>query len=102
MSSIAINNGPSKFDLMTALFVWKPHRPTVKFLLDDGREYTASILGCSSEDGSGESWNIVGQLHDIYFGGGGKGFEEHAVLRQWYGFKGHFSTANRKGWLKLD
>ena len=30
-SDINIVNGPSKFDLMTALFIWQPQRPEVEF-----------------------------------------------------------------------
>ncbi len=55
--------GPSKFDLMMALFDQKgnggkPHYVT--FEADDGQKIAAKIQSVGIEDGSGESWIIEG------------------------------------------
>jgi hypothetical protein len=98
---ISLINGPSKFDLMTALFMRKPEKPTVSFKPEYGHsDYIATILGVTEEDGSGESWNITGYLQSVYVAGG----KEHggaARLVRSARFKGYFSTADRKGWLAL-
>ncbi len=98
---ITINNGPSKFDLMASLFTRKPQKPTVSFKPEHGTiEYTATITGVSEEDGSGESWNVSGYLHDVFVVGGKEhGGAARKVNR--HPFKGYFSTADRKGWLTL-
>lgn len=62
MSSVNIVNGPSKFDLTQALFVWKPIKPKVNFSFSKGYDVSAVILSVQSEDGSGESWNIEGYV----------------------------------------
>ncbi len=98
---INVVNGPSKFDLMMALFTRKPQKPTVTFALEHAKEgYLATITGVSEEDGSGESWNIRGFLQDIYFAGDGLSPLHGALLKvSRQPFKGYFSTADRKGWL---
>lgn len=86
--TVDIVDGPSKFDLMTALFVWKPTRPWVTFRLADGRRVQASIVAVSAEDGSGESWNLEGNLAVSEPGGPSRRFR--AYLR----------TSNRTGWMQ--
>jgi hypothetical protein len=61
--SIRIKNGPSKLDLMVALF----HSPAngekdhfVTFILNSGREVKVSIRGAVMMDNSRESWLIHG------------------------------------------
>ncbi|HEY4501621.1 MAG TPA: hypothetical protein VJJ20_00960 [Candidatus Paceibacterota bacterium] len=99
---ITLVNGPSKFDLMTALFIRKPEKPTLQFKpehsTNDDYTFTAVITGVSEEDGSGESWNISGYLRDIFVVGGP---EHGGVARKVHSqpFKGYFSTSSRKGWL---
>lgn len=58
-SSTEIINGPSKFDLMQALFACKPTpiKVTFHFPLT---ESSVTILSVEREDGSGESWNLRG------------------------------------------
>jgi len=90
-TQITIVNGPSKFDLMTALFVWKPERHKVEFTAANGTVYTASILACEAEDGSGECWNIRGVVSD-----------SNGRLRIKKHFKGFFRTNTRAGFLKID
>lgn len=82
-------NGPSKFDLMLALFDWKPHRK-VEVTGQAGQKFVLWITGVSAEDGSGESWNLSGTvlLHT-----NGK--------REVQPFKAYFRTDSRKGWLAV-
>ena len=87
-TQINLVNGPSKFDLMAALFVWKPNRNWVKFQADDGSTYEALINACEAEDGSGECWIIRGVAHNNTQGGRAN---KH--------FKGFFRTNTRKGHL---
>jgi len=89
MSSITnLVSGPSKFDLMTALFVWKPERHEVIFVTRDGTKIRAHIGGCSAEDGSGESWNL-------------RGYGQLSGEGDWFGFEAYFRTSDRKGWIKI-
>lgn len=61
MSGISITNGPSKFDLMQSLFVRKPTRPYITFVLEDNRTTMHCFVNSvESEDNSGSSWNIAG------------------------------------------
>lgn len=89
-----IVDGPSKFDLMIALF----HKPgnfgsqspnfndsPLGFKSEDGRWLQVFVRGVQMEDGSHESWIIMGH----YAVGGGT-------------FKAYFSTKNRKGALLID
>ncbi|MDP3793910.1 MAG: hypothetical protein Q8R07_04110, partial [Candidatus Uhrbacteria bacterium] len=69
MAQFSIMNGPSKFDLMLALFDRDPEpsdlpRTVIFMLLEDDGHATRSAMidGVQVEDGSGESWNIEGQL----------------------------------------
>lgn len=98
-----IVNGPSKFDLMASLFIWKPERQTVTFKPEHGQDYVAVILSVAAEDGSGESWCITGYLRDPIYKAGGKGSELRGGVKmvQNQQFKGYFSTAHRKGWMSF-
>ena len=88
-TQITIVDGPSKFDLMTALFVWKPERLKVMFVAENGDTYKATIRGCEAEDGSGECWIIRGYS--------AKGDSQIA-----WPFEGFFRTNSRKGHLVFN
>lgn len=61
MSGVSITNGQSKFDLMQALLVRKPVRPSFNFTLEDNKTIVCCMVdSVESEDGSGESYNIEG------------------------------------------
>jgi hypothetical protein len=56
---VEIKSGPSKFDLMLALFDCDIDKVrTVSFELSNGTEIEVGISSVEREDGSGESWNI--------------------------------------------
>ncbi len=55
-----IVGGPSKFDLMLALFDSKfPNFRTVIFHLEGGAQFEGNITGVQAEDGSADSWNFT-------------------------------------------
>ncbi len=85
---LTIVAGPSKFDLMTALFIWKPEHPVVSFQTEDGTTHLVRINSVSAEDGSGESWNIRGYAIKV---------GPNAVHRN---FQMYFATTGRRGWIK--
>lgn len=58
---IEIVAGPSKFDLMNSLFVWKPNHLTVDFMDPVGTHYEVMITAVEAEDGSGEKWLFKGR-----------------------------------------
>lgn len=63
LQSFTIMAGPSKFDLMLALFdltANKPHK--VSFTLHETTYTDVRVNSVSQEDGSGESWNIAGYI----------------------------------------
>lgn len=63
MVEAKIIQGPSKFDLVQALFVRKPTRPNITFTLGHAdEEVNAFVDSVEAEDGSGESWNIKGYV----------------------------------------
>ncbi len=91
--------GPSKFDLMMALFDQKgnggkPHYVT--FEADDGQKITAKIQSVGIEDGSGESWIIEGVVMSTQRPTGRRPMK---VSHQ-FDFTGYFQTERRRGWLK--
>ena len=88
-SDINIVNGPSKFDLMTALFIWQPQRPEVEFTAENNAVFPAIINALESENGSGEDWIIRGFAT---YGNSG-----NSRLK----FTGYYSTRARKGWLRF-
>lgn len=88
-------DGPSKFDLMLALFD-KDKGRKVSFTDEHGMKYEASISMVESEDGSGESWNLKGST-TIWGAGGKEGDGKVHLLR--YHFIGYFRTDRRKGHL---
>ena len=89
-NGVDIVNGPSKMDLMLALFDdgGVGHRRVIIFTID-GREREGErsikvvVNAVEREDGSGESWNFKG-----YFSGSNVPFE------------GYYSTKRRKGFIK--
>lgn len=87
-AQVNLTGGPSKFDLMTALFVMKPNRTCVQFKTKLGQLINALIDGVDIEDGSGESWCIRGH----------GSFTTHATNRR---FEGYFNTQTRTGYLKF-
>lgn len=84
-----IVGGPSKFDLMLSLFDGnKSPRRTVEFKLQESQiPITVAITSVQQENGSGESWNILGE-----------------IVNSDRGFKidGYFSTKARAGWLTIS
>ena len=87
MARFEIVNGPSKFDLMLALFDGNcDHRRIVDFTLlspqKEHKTFSCIINDLKREDGSGESWLFAG-----YFGVNP--------------LHGYFSTKHRKGWIKF-
>ena len=86
---VTIIGGPSKFDLMLAMFDGRYISPrTVTFKLEGDDELTTSIDSVQAEDGSAESWNFKGK-------GCRKSNASEVV-----DVDGYFSTANRRGWLR--
>ncbi len=95
MHQLEITDGPSKFDLMLALFDGNcEHRREVVFNLRAGKststlaviDSVVVIDSVTREDGSGESWNFEGRVVD--FVGNPK-------------IIGYFSTRTRKGWVRF-
>ena len=68
MISAKIVNGPSKFDLMLALFNRKVvNQEGVIFTVADvSLKLSAVITGVAAEDGSGESWNLTGYVRPAH------------------------------------
>ncbi len=100
---INIVGGPSKFDLMTAVFLRGPARPKVTLKPAHGSEYTATITGVrDARFGTDETdaWSIHGFLHDIFVVGGKDhgGAARKVNLQE---FEGSYDTATRKGWIKF-
>ena len=96
---VSIIGGPSKFDLMLALFDNQaPHGRTVIFHLEEDlderlgkgrteRRFTATIDAVQAEDGSAESWNFKGKGH--YHVNGVK-----------FAVEGYYSTKRRRGHIR--
>lgn len=87
--TIKIVDGPSKFDLMTQLFVKGPRNhenDPLGFQLEDGRMLPVYVYSVEREDGSYESWNLRGRVMSLK---GGK-------------FDGWFSTKTRRGTCTID
>lgn len=82
-----IVNGPSKWDLMLALFdVDDNGRPRlIDFTYDDGSLETCRVVSILAEDGSGESWMIEGRTN----------FKNLI-------FKALFSTRTRRGRIEIS
>ena len=88
-----IVNGPSKFDLMLALFdgAYVNQRKIWFTVLDNSLSRTTLSITLNSvakEDGSGESWLFDGCLYTTDYG-------SRPVT-------GYFSTKNRKGWIEIS
>ena len=97
MARFKITDGPSKFDLMVALFHKAISNPTtVQFTFHEEVIFSGSptpftwniiIDSVGREDGSGESWLFTGSYRDVVAG----------MTRNLRGF---FSTRNRRGWAE--
>ena len=88
---VVIANGPSKFDLMLALFDSKfPDFRTVVFHLRDGRKFEANITSVQAEDGSGGSWNFTATGHL-------SSDDAHKFVH----VGGYYSTTSREGSIKF-
>lgn len=80
-----IKGGPSKFDLMFSLFDGNTKFPrrTVDFKIEGSdKVVTVAIHSVQREDGSGESWNLEGNITNYTRG---------------FGFEAYFSTSTREG-----
>ncbi len=83
-----ISNGPSKYDLMIALFEPRgANTRTVEIMMEDGSLHVASVSKVEIEDGSGEKFMIVGYV-----------WGDDNSRRPYYGY---FQTNKRTGWLKF-
>ena len=80
-----ILDGPSKFDLMAALFDEK----RVRFNLEYAGLVTVQINRVEAEDGSRDSWNIAGRLFGI-------------VNPTTTDFTGYYSSKQRKGDITMQ
>jgi hypothetical protein len=86
---IAIKNGPSKYDLMLALFDRKgANTRRVTFEVDTQKASVEVVItGIEAEDGSGESWNFKGFASSVW--------QNHmSVPRR---VEGYYSTQSRQG-----
>ena len=93
-TQVKIIDGPSKGKLKIALFDGDiQNRHIVKFTLDDGLQLNILINGADREDGSGESWNITGNIHS-------RAVSKNAAMKaSGESFEMYFSTQNRKGMI---
>lgn len=88
----SILNGPSKFDLMLALFDRAGASPrSVYFTLHSDEQAEVVVTGVEAESGSGEEWLFKGyrrlRTQDV------------AAPQNVVGF---YSTQHRKGWVQLS
>jgi len=103
MAIYDITNGPSKFDLMLALFDSTcDHRRPVQFIirlrmeqplagivLGDPEEHEVHINGVSQESGDGQNWIFHGWERN-----------PEGSTKPTFRVEGYFNTARREGWLK--
>ncbi|MGH7175334.1 MAG: hypothetical protein ACREGR_03180 [Minisyncoccia bacterium] len=94
-----IANGPSKFDLMLALFDRKVvNTRHVEFKMEGEGKIAAHVVifEVRVEDGSGESWLFKGRVR-------GMEPDSHVgVPPVSRGVHGWYRTDTRKGWIELD
>ncbi|MDO8425182.1 MAG: hypothetical protein Q7T01_01560 [bacterium] len=84
---LELKDGPSKWDLMQAMFVQNELRPAITFTTEqDGRTLAVSITYLGREDGSGESFLFQGTLVNS---------GRNAAAR------GYFHARTRKGWIEI-
>ncbi len=89
MARYEIEDGPSKWDLILAIFDGDSnHRREVTFSIEcpGFNERGFTLNGASREDGSGDNWIIHGYCSAETKGGKMSGF---------------YSTKTRKGWLEF-
>jgi hypothetical protein len=90
---IHLSKGPSKFDLMLALFDRKSvNTRKVEFQTGANKSYTASISMVRAEDGSGDSWIIEGHAAESVISQ-----KRFPIPNPGFEFSGYFNTATRKG-----
>jgi len=83
-----LRNGPSKYDLMMALFEEKPVTFTLQRTGEVNAEVvTGKITGIAREDASKESWMLVGFIVD------------RPPVNEDMSFKAWYETRTRHGWL---
>lgn len=93
-----IVQGPSKFDLMLALFDRKPiNTRSVEFKLAGGNNISAHVVlnGVEVESGCGESWIFKGYVRRA------SPSLERSVPAPPSDCWGYYRTDTRKGWIKL-
>ena len=93
---LKITEGPSKWDLMLALFDHKPRSRRVTFKLEGGQEFQLLVLRVQAEDGSGESWNIDGHAEPL------PGKILPIGIKWGPSSMIYFRTDSRKGHLRLE
>lgn len=97
--TLKITDGPSKFDLMLALFDRSvvnnvANRRRVVVRADNGFKYQLHISGVCVEDGTGDSWKIKGQ--------GQRVSRKDAIPFPHFDFNGSFHTNTRHGSLETE
>jgi len=95
-----INGGPSKFDLMLALFDRKQvNARRIEFNLSSGKTMTAVVVitEVGIEDGSGESWLFKGAVRDILLA---DEYSENHMPPSPRRVHGWYRTDTRKGWIE--
>ncbi|MCC2631751.1 MAG: hypothetical protein K0S20_450 [Patescibacteria group bacterium] len=96
-----IVSGPSKFDLMLALFhSTYSHSHYVEFevALPSGcspSKWEVRVQSIEREDGSGDSWNIVVDIISIT--STGVKMPSASLHKDYRSYKGYYSTKNRSG-----
>ena len=96
MAHFNIVGGPSRWDLMLAIFDGDfHHRRIVTFSLDPQENLPIRSLICTinevgREDGSGENWLFEGETY------------YPAEIVSNYHIHGFFSTRTRTGWVEMD
>ena len=86
---INLVDGPSKFDLMLALFDKSSPERRVNFKSLAGSTFDCSVLSVRAEDGSRESWEIEGWASLVPVSGG------QLVMQRYV--KVYFHTGRRRG-----
>ncbi|HEV8666453.1 MAG TPA: hypothetical protein VN665_01215 [Candidatus Paceibacterota bacterium] len=99
VSHVTLKNGPSKFDLMLALFDNKDFNRKVAFVGFNGVTYEAIVWGVEMSDETGELWTVRGRVKRNGVGGtvgDGRAHVSHPT------FVLSYSTQLRTGQLEID
>ena len=96
--TINITAGPSKFDLMLALFDRGGTPRSVEFRLAGPGKHRALVVitAVECEDGSGESWNYKGRLLRIHPSKEGDGSPRLQDAEGWY------HSGRRQGTMRIS